>query len=71
MDNVGMWLAIWFGATGLMIVYVVWVGRRNSAGKSYGPDTAMGIGMTDVGRGDSGAGPGIGTGGAGGDGSSS
>lgn len=69
MDNVGMWLAIWFGIAGLVIVYVVWVGRRNSAGKSYGPDTAMGIGLSDVGRGDSG--PGIGTGGAGGDGSTS
>jgi len=71
MDYALVIVAVWFGAAALVVLYVVWSARRNSAGKSYGPDTAMGIGMTDLGRGDSGAGPGIGTGGAGGDGSSS
>lgn len=73
MDSPIVWLAIWFGAAAVVLLYVVWVKRGDSAGKSYGPDTAMGIGMSDIGRGDTGAGPGAGTGpgSAGGDGSSS
>ncbi len=60
MDNPVLWLAIWFGAAALVVIYVVWVRRRDAAGKSYGPDTAMGIGLSDVGRGDGGAGAGMG-----------
>ena len=64
-------LAIWFGAAVLVVLYVVWVARRKSAGKSYSADPAMGIGMTDVGRGGSGIGADVGSGSVGGDGSSS
>jgi hypothetical protein len=69
MDYVLVGFFITFGVAGLIACYVVWVGRQEPAGRSYGPDTAMGIGMSDVGRGDSGPGAGIGT--AGGDGGGS
>ena len=55
-------LAIWFGLAGLILS--TWCGPdEGAAGKSYGPDTAMGIGMSDIGSGDSG--PGAGSGGGG------
>ena len=71
MDYVLLGFFIVFGLAGLIACYVVWVSRRDAAGKSYGPDTAMGMGMSDVGR--SHGGPDIGAGGAGpgGDGGSS
>ena len=53
-----VWLTIWFGAAAVVVFYVVFVRRRDAAGKSYGPDTAMGIGLSDVGRGGGGIGPG-------------
>ena len=71
MDNAELWIAAGLGVIGLLLGYVLWPGRGTSAGKSYGPDTAMGFGMSDVGRGDSGTGAGIDAGGAGGDGGSS
>lgn len=69
MDYALVIVAVWFGAAALVILYVVWSARRDSAGKSYGPDTAMGIGVSDVGRG-GGIGPDPGAGGAGGVGGS-
>jgi hypothetical protein len=71
MDYVLVGFFIVCGLAGLIACYVVWVSRRDAAGKSYGPDTAMGMGMSDIGRGASGPGPDAGPGSAGGDGSSS
>ena len=73
MDYVLVGFFIAFGAAGLLACWVVWTSRRDAAGKSYGPDTAMGFGMSDVGRGHSGPGTGDagGAGPGGGDGGSS
>lgn len=54
MDTAVVVLAIWFGLAALVVLYVFWVRRRDSAGKPSSADTAMGVGMSDIGRGDGG-----------------
>ena len=45
-----IWVAVGIGAIGLVICSVLWLGRKNPAGKSYGPETAMGLGMLEAQR---------------------
>jgi hypothetical protein len=75
MDNAELWVVAGLGVAGSLVCWVVWTSRRDAAGKSYGPDTAMGFGMSDIGRSHSDPGTGdaggAGPGGAGGDGGSS
>lgn len=46
MDDV--WIAIGIGGIGALIATVLWWARGDSAGKAYGPDTAMGVGLSQM-----------------------
>ena len=45
-----IWVAIGLGVIGLVVCSLVWLGRTNRAGKSYGPETAIGLGMLEAQR---------------------
>jgi hypothetical protein len=44
--DIEWWGAIGIGAIGLVLCSVLWLGRKDPAGKSYGPETAMGLGIS-------------------------